>query len=362
MERLGSETAMEGMETSMKENLSMEIDPPLKENLATAEDWQKALDKVVPAVVVLRTTACRAFDTESAGASYATGFIVDKSRGVILTNRHVVKAGPVVEEAMFVNREEVPVYEAPSIKGNVVKQDLAGHADELIKNCSLHSSLLARPPTPYNTDEFVIPSLGIEDSDHNETDYPKLKDSKLSTVQAGKEENIYLWPHGAPSPLLISKRQTKINLSRLQNVLERLGGAGLEQAGCTIGHVAQGKPTVVKAISGVQLIRVKSRGIAIGVDKSIVQASTINDDRQRWHSTLEQPYSDDDIDDDFLENYFCTSGCQSTEFPSIDCQAATGSGFSFFAPECLSIIVSCSRYVPLYVFTCPFHSDSIGMP
>ncbi|GFP93878.1 protease Do-like 7 [Phtheirospermum japonicum] len=104
----------------MKENLSMEIDPPLKENLATAEDWQKALDKVVPAVVVLRTIACRAFDTEFAGASYATGFIVDKSRGIILTNRHVVKAGQVVAEAMFVNREEVSVYEAPSIKGNVV--------------------------------------------------------------------------------------------------------------------------------------------------------------------------------------------------------------------------------------------------
>ncbi|ONM11434.1 Protease Do-like 7 [Zea mays] len=51
-----------------------------------------------------------AFDTEVAGASYATGFVVDKSRGIILTNRHVVKPGPVVAEAMFVNREEIPVY------------------------------------------------------------------------------------------------------------------------------------------------------------------------------------------------------------------------------------------------------------
>lgn len=73
----------------------MDIDPPpFKENiLATAEDWRKALDKVVPAVVVLRTTACRAFDTESAGVSSATGFVVDKRRGIILTNRHVVKPG-----------------------------------------------------------------------------------------------------------------------------------------------------------------------------------------------------------------------------------------------------------------------------
>nr|POF24463.1 protease do-like 7 [Quercus suber] len=85
MERLGSES-----DSSIKvdSDLSMEIDPPpppLCENVATAEDWRRALDRVVPVVVVLRTNACRAFDTEFAGASYATGFV-----------------GPVVAEAMFV--------------------------------------------------------------------------------------------------------------------------------------------------------------------------------------------------------------------------------------------------------------------
>ncbi|KAJ0099450.1 hypothetical protein Patl1_21312 [Pistacia atlantica] len=104
------DSPMTGVESTIKEELSMEIDPPFRENVATAEDWRKALNKVVPAVVVLRTNACRAFDTEAAGASYATGFVVDKRRGIILTNRHVVKPGPVVAEAMFVNREEVPVY------------------------------------------------------------------------------------------------------------------------------------------------------------------------------------------------------------------------------------------------------------
>ncbi|RWR94848.1 protease Do-like protein 7 isoform X1 [Cinnamomum micranthum f. kanehirae] len=109
LERLGSEDAL-GSESCMKEDLSMEIDPPpFQESVATAEDWRKALKKVVTAVVVLRTTAARAFDTEAAGASYATGFVVDKRRGIILTNRHVVKPGPVVAEAMFVNREEIPV-------------------------------------------------------------------------------------------------------------------------------------------------------------------------------------------------------------------------------------------------------------
>ncbi|RZC76926.1 hypothetical protein C5167_001104 [Papaver somniferum] len=79
-------------------------------NSASAEDWRKAISKVVPAVVVLKVTACKAFDTECAGYSCATGFVVDKKRGIILTNRHVVQSGPVVAEAMFVNREEIPVF------------------------------------------------------------------------------------------------------------------------------------------------------------------------------------------------------------------------------------------------------------
>ncbi|KAK1279931.1 Protease Do-like 7 [Acorus gramineus] len=116
LERQGSDAAA-GLESCMKEELGMEIDlptpPPATSKdgvVATADDWRRALALVVPAVVVLRTTAARAFDTEAAGASYATGFVVDKQRGIILTNRHVVKPGPVVAEAMFVNREEIPVH------------------------------------------------------------------------------------------------------------------------------------------------------------------------------------------------------------------------------------------------------------
>ncbi|XP_071737135.1 protease Do-like 7 [Rutidosis leptorrhynchoides] len=87
------------------------MDNSLKENShASAEDWKTALKKVVPAVVVIRMTTCRSFDTESASSGSATGFIVDKKCGIILTNRHVVQPGPVVAEAMFVNREEIPIY------------------------------------------------------------------------------------------------------------------------------------------------------------------------------------------------------------------------------------------------------------
>jgi S1-C subfamily serine protease len=87
---------------------------------------------------VLKITGTRAFDTEAPGSSHATGthppprvrchaflgatvaqrgggdggagFIVDKARGLILTNRHVVLPGPVVADAIFQNREEVPVH------------------------------------------------------------------------------------------------------------------------------------------------------------------------------------------------------------------------------------------------------------
>ncbi|GFP87235.1 protease Do-like 7 [Phtheirospermum japonicum] len=128
MERLGLEMAMEGIEMSMKENLYMEIDQPLKENLATAEYWRKALDKVVLTVVVLQTTTYRAFDTESAGVSYSTRFIVDKSRGIILPNRHVVKPGPVVaklclKDTYGVFSEPVDINELPDYF-EVIKQPM----------------------------------------------------------------------------------------------------------------------------------------------------------------------------------------------------------------------------------------------
>ncbi|KAI3863696.1 hypothetical protein MKW98_031288 [Papaver atlanticum] len=77
---------------------------------ASADDWRTTLAKVIPAVVALRVVTCKAFDTECEGSGSSTGFIVDKKRGIILTNRHVVQPGPVVAEAMFNNMEEIPVF------------------------------------------------------------------------------------------------------------------------------------------------------------------------------------------------------------------------------------------------------------
>ncbi|CAN0263821.1 unnamed protein product, partial [Ectocarpus sp. 8 AP-2014] len=55
--------------------------------------WQESLARVVPAIVVVRVLSVGPFDSESAGYGKATGFVVDKARGIILTNRHVVTPG-----------------------------------------------------------------------------------------------------------------------------------------------------------------------------------------------------------------------------------------------------------------------------
>ena len=77
--------------------------------LALSADWETTLDAAIPSIVSIHLTATRAFATEAARTSYATGFVVDAERGIILTNRHVVNPGPVIAEATFANHEEVPL-------------------------------------------------------------------------------------------------------------------------------------------------------------------------------------------------------------------------------------------------------------
>jgi S1-C subfamily serine protease len=76
----------------------------------TAESWERTIDRVANAVVVLRVDVPRAFDTEGPGSFVGTGFVVDAERGLILTNRHLVQPGPVVAEAAFLNAEEIDIH------------------------------------------------------------------------------------------------------------------------------------------------------------------------------------------------------------------------------------------------------------
>lgn len=76
---------------------------------ATADtaEWQATIENVVKNVVSIHFCQTCSFDTDSACSSEATGFVVDAERGYILTNRHVVCAGPFWGYCIFDNHEEV---------------------------------------------------------------------------------------------------------------------------------------------------------------------------------------------------------------------------------------------------------------
>ncbi|KAF8253914.1 trypsin-like serine protease [Wilcoxina mikolae CBS 423.85] len=84
--------------------------------LADSAEWQRTIESVVRNVVSIRFCQTCSFDTDSAITSEATGFVVDAEKGYILTNRHVVCAGPFWGYCVFDNHEECdvhPVYRDP---------------------------------------------------------------------------------------------------------------------------------------------------------------------------------------------------------------------------------------------------------
>ncbi|KAL0079035.1 trypsin-like cysteine/serine peptidase domain-containing protein [Phycomyces blakesleeanus] len=81
-----------------------------------ARSWEPTLEKAIRAIVSIKASHVRSFDTETSGAYTATGFIVDAQQGIVLTNRHVVSSAPIVAQAVLTNYEEVdlkPVYRDP---------------------------------------------------------------------------------------------------------------------------------------------------------------------------------------------------------------------------------------------------------
>ena len=80
---------------------------PLIKATADTAEWQATIESVVKNVVSIRFCQTCSFDTDSAVSSEATGFVVDAEKGYILTNRHVVGAGPFWGYCIFDNHEEV---------------------------------------------------------------------------------------------------------------------------------------------------------------------------------------------------------------------------------------------------------------
>lgn len=73
---------------------------------ADSPEWQETIERVVKAAVSIHFCQTASFDTDPSMSSQATGFVVDKERGYILTNRHVVCAGPFWGYVIFDNHEE----------------------------------------------------------------------------------------------------------------------------------------------------------------------------------------------------------------------------------------------------------------
>ncbi|OCK74087.1 Pro-apoptotic serine protease NMA111 [Lepidopterella palustris CBS 459.81] len=113
---------MELPESDSEEILST---PHVAATQYTAE-WQKTIGKVIKSVVSIHFCQTCPFDTDTALASQATGLVVDAEKGFILTNRHVVCAGPFQGYCIFDNHEEVdvyPVYRDPVHDFGILKFD-----------------------------------------------------------------------------------------------------------------------------------------------------------------------------------------------------------------------------------------------
>jgi pro-apoptotic serine protease NMA111 len=106
--------------------------------------WQKTVEKVVKSVVSIHFMQPVNFDTESSLCSEATGFVVDATQGIILTNRHVVGPGPFVGYAVFDNHEEVevtPIYRDPVHDFGFLKFDVSKVKYMKIQQLELHPEL-----------------------------------------------------------------------------------------------------------------------------------------------------------------------------------------------------------------------------
>ncbi|KAJ3210086.1 serine protease [Entophlyctis luteolus] len=92
-------------------------DTPFSSNAHSSKQWEQTLLRIIPAIVSIKMIVVRSFDTDSQKSSQASGFVVDKTNGIILTNRHVVHPGPILAEAIFNQSKEeiklIPIYRDP---------------------------------------------------------------------------------------------------------------------------------------------------------------------------------------------------------------------------------------------------------
>ncbi|KAL6975199.1 hypothetical protein U1Q18_023994 [Sarracenia purpurea var. burkii] len=93
---------------------------------------------------------------------------------------------------------------------------------------SVHATPSIQEDDEWDTDGFVIPSLGIGDPDSSRTDAPEV--DSTPSLKDKKEEEIYLGPHGAPP----QSKQQELNSSssgRKQRFKQKLKEADRRNSG-----------------------------------------------------------------------------------------------------------------------------------
>ncbi|KAJ4725277.1 Na-translocating NADH-quinone reductase subunit A [Melia azedarach] len=93
----------------------------------------------------------------------------------------------------------------------------------------VHTTPPVEEEDEWDTEGFVIPSLGIGDRDESKSDALEAESSKPPSPKAKKEENIYLGPHGAPPSQ--SKHQELNSSSRRQRFKQKLKEADRRTSG-----------------------------------------------------------------------------------------------------------------------------------
>lgn len=93
----------------------------------------------------------------------------------------------------------------------------------------MHTTPQIEEEDEWDTDGFVIPSLGIGDSDQSKRDAVEVESSKPPSPKGKKEENIYLGPHGAPPSH--PKHQELNSSSRKQRFKQKLKEADRRTSG-----------------------------------------------------------------------------------------------------------------------------------
>src|SRR5204863_9162488 len=115
-ELLASPTSEEPPQLPQPNESIQPVSQECRHHDSNAELWKATLERAVKGIVGIKYTTLRSFDLFAAGAYAATGFVVDRTNGIILSNRHIVTPGPTTSTALFNKYEEltlVPIYFDP---------------------------------------------------------------------------------------------------------------------------------------------------------------------------------------------------------------------------------------------------------